>query len=74
MIWSLILYVLLLLFATRMILKLAPPVRVRRRFVVQPSNQLRLELASTRLPFLEQTVVDRHCDDAAVEEKELVGV
>ena len=74
MIWSLILYGLLLLFATKMILKLAPPARPRRRVAVQPNAQLCFEFEPIRLPSREKTAFVSHCEDVAVEERELVGV
>ena len=70
MIWSLILYILLLLFAIRMILKLAPPTPVRRRSAIQPID-LRPEFARTRMPSLEIAPFDLDVDP---DEKELVGI
>ena len=70
MIWSLILYVLLLLFAIRMILRLAPSTGALPRVV--PSDRDRLEFSPTRLPCLD--VAPFGLDAEPEDEAELVGV
>jgi len=63
MLWSLILYILLLLFAIKMILRLAPRAPAPRR----------LEYTPTQLPAFEQTAFDFYIEQDAQAEKELVN-
>jgi len=72
MIWSLILYVLLLLFAIRMILRLAPSTGALPR--ITPSDRVRLEFSPTRLPRLDVAPFGLDVEPDVEDEKELVGV
>jgi hypothetical protein len=73
MILSLILYDFLLLFAIKMILKLAPPAPARRRSAIQPIN-LRPEFTRTRMPSLEIAPFDLDVELDTEAQQQLVKV